>query len=473
MNEKNHDSAQPLATNSPRASAITKVTSVNRRDFLKLTAAASVGLVLAACAPSVPAPSSGPAAPAVLQGTTLNMLQWSHFVPEGDKYFDNWATEWGKKNKVEVKVEHINANDIPTRLAAHVQSKAGPDIVQYLFNWVWLYPDAFLDVSDIADKLGKDLGGWYKDIESYARPGGVWKAIPFSFYGQLINYRGDWFKEANIAVPKTMDELIDVAKKLKAAGHPFGQALGHSFSDPRVWWYPWLWSYGGKEVLEDGKTVALDSPETLEAVNKAVELFSYMVPGTLSWDDNSNNRAFLGGQIGATTNAASIYFTSKRERVQREADKKTNPAIATPGDIEHVVLPAGKAGKFSMQSALTSGIASWSKNVPAAKDFLVAAMQPDVYNEYLNTVQGYNVGPLHAFDDAPVWKSDPKLLPFRQAVTEGSSRWPGWPGPPSAASSQVAENYIIIDLFAKACSGEFTPKESIAAATTALKRFYK
>jgi multiple sugar transport system substrate-binding protein len=432
---------------------------VTRREFLRLAAITSAGLVLTA--------------PAVAQTTILNMLQWSHFVPEGDQYFDKWAADWGAKNKVQVKVEHINANDIPARLAAHVQAKAGPDIIQYLFNWAWLYPDALVDVSDVADQLGKDLGGWYKDIETYCKPGSAWKAIPFSFYGQSLTYREDWFKENNWSLPKTFDDLITLAKDMKAKGHPFGQALGHSFTDPRVFWYPWLWSYGGREVLEDGKTIAINSPETLEAVNKAVELFQHMVPGTLSWDDNSNNRAFLAGQIGATTNAASIYFTAKRERTQREADKKNNPAIATPADINHAVMPSGKAGAFSLQSALTNGVMSWSKNVSAAKDFLAAAMQPDVYTDYLNTVQGYNVGPLHKYDDAPVWKSDPKLVPYLTVCTNGSSKWPGWPGPPSAASSQVAENYIIIDLFAKACSGEFTPKESVAACETALKGRYK
>ena len=432
---------------------------VTRREFLRLAAITSAGLVLTA--------------PAVAQTTTLSMLQWSHFVPEGDQYFDKWAADWGAKNKVQVKVEHINANDIPARLAAHVQAKAGPDIIQYLFNWAWLYPDALVDVSDVADQLGKDLGGWYKDIETYCKPGSAWKAIPFSFYGQSLTYREDWFKENNWSLPQTCDDLITLAKDMKAKGHPFGQALGHSFTDPRVFWYPWLWSYGGKEVLEDGKTVAINSPETLEAVNKAVELFQHMVPGTLSWDDNSNNRAFLAGQIGATTNAASIYFTAKRERTRREADKTNNPAIATPADINHAVMPSGKAGMFSLQSALTNGIMSWSKNVAAAKDFLAAAMQPAVYTDYLNTVQGYNVGPLHKYDDAPVWKSDPKLVPYLTVCTNGSSKWPGWPGPPSAASSQVAENYIIIDLFAKACSGEFTPKESVAACEAALKGRYK
>src|SRR5262245_34030046 len=119
---------------------------VTRRELLRLAAMTSAGLVLTA--------------PAVAQTTTLNMLQWSHFVPEGDQYFDKWAADWGAKNKVQVKVEHINANDIPARLAAHVQAKAGLDIIQYLFNWAWLYTDAVVEVSDGADKLGKDLGVW-------------------------------------------------------------------------------------------------------------------------------------------------------------------------------------------------------------------------------------------------------------------------------------------------------------------------
>ncbi len=478
MHRKMKDPALPSEVAST-ASDFSHDKNLTRRDFFKLAATASAGLALAACGPTGgPAPSGtnapgAPTAPAVIKGTTLNMLQWSHFVPEGDKFFDAKATEWGQKNKVEVKVEHINANDIPARIAAAVQAQSGPDIIQYLFNWAWLYPDALVDVSDISDQLGKQLGGWYKDIETYSKPGGVWKAVPFSFYGQALVYRGDWFKASNWSIPKTIDDLIQLAKDMKQGGHPFGQALGHSFTDPRVFWYPWLWAYGGKEVMEDGKTIALDSPETLEAVNKAVELFDVMVPGTLSWDDNSNNRAFLAGQVGGTTNAASIYFTAKREKAQREEQKKSNPAVATPADIEHAVMPSGKAGNFSLQSALTNGIMAWSKNISAAKDFIVAMMQPEIYNEYLNTVQGYNVGPLHAFDDAPVWKSDPKLLPFREVVTNGSSKWPGWPGPPSAASSRVAENYIIIDLFAKACSREFAPKDSIDNAVAQLKRFYK
>ncbi len=478
MNQKSDEHAPIPNANLPE-SGFSPTGTLTRREFLRLAAITSAGLVLAACAPAAtPAPSGTPAptAPAVAKTTALNMLQWSHFAPQGDVYFDKWAGDWGKKNNVDVKVEHINANDLAARLAGHVQNQAGPDIIQYYFTWPALYPNALMDVTDVADKLGKQLGGWYKDVERYCKQGEVWKAVPFSMYGNVFNYRGDWFKENNLTAPtslKSLADFIQLAKDMNRVKHPFGESLGHSFTDPRVFWYYWLWSWGGKEVQEDGKTVAIDSPETLEAVNRAIELFNVMVPGTLSWDDNSNNRAFLAGQIGGTMNAASIYLTAITQGQERLDQKKQNPAIAVPADIEHALFPGGPGGKHTLQQVISNGIMSYSKNVSAAKDFVAAMLQPEVYTDYLFTVNGYNVGPLHAYDDAPIWKKDPKILPFRDQIFENSNKWPGWPSPPSQAGQQVLENFIVIDLFAKACSGEFTPKESITNTVTQLKRFYK
>ncbi|MGH8321044.1 MAG: hypothetical protein ACRESI_03715, partial [Gammaproteobacteria bacterium] len=31
-------------------------------------------------------------------GTTLTITQWSHFVPRYDKWFDQYAQDWGKHN---------------------------------------------------------------------------------------------------------------------------------------------------------------------------------------------------------------------------------------------------------------------------------------------------------------------------------------------------------------------------------------
>ena len=48
--------------------------------------------------------------------------------------------------------------------------------------------------------------------------------------------------------PDTWKKPQEAGKKFKTKGMPIGQALSHSFGDPPGFWYPWLWSFGGKEV---------------------------------------------------------------------------------------------------------------------------------------------------------------------------------------------------------------------------------
>src|SRR5437879_5216925 len=49
----------------------------------------------------------------------LNILQWVHFVPAYDDWFDHtYIKQWGQKNDVQVNVDHINNTQIPARAAA-------------------------------------------------------------------------------------------------------------------------------------------------------------------------------------------------------------------------------------------------------------------------------------------------------------------------------------------------------------------
>src|SRR5262249_60475731 len=67
-------------------------------------------------------------APAQIKGTTLRILQWSHFIPAYDTWFDNVFTkEWGEKNGVKVRVDHIPHLELPARMAAEFAAGAGPD----------------------------------------------------------------------------------------------------------------------------------------------------------------------------------------------------------------------------------------------------------------------------------------------------------------------------------------------------------
>ena len=63
---------------------------------------------------------------------TLRVLQWSHFVPTHDKWYDQWAREWGEKHNVDVIVDHIGLADLRSTFASEVAAGKGHDIVEFI-----------------------------------------------------------------------------------------------------------------------------------------------------------------------------------------------------------------------------------------------------------------------------------------------------------------------------------------------------
>jgi len=234
-------------------------------------------------------------APAFAQGTTVHWLRWTDFVPASDQLLRNEIAKEGEKALgIKLNIETINANDIQARVTSAIQSGSGPDVVCVLNNWGQLYAESVVDVSDIAEELGKGQGGFYETSRAVANDGKKWIAVPWCIVGLQIAYRKSWFAEIGYTdgkFPQTWEEYREAGKKLKAKGRPIGQTLGHTFGDAPAFAYPYLWSWGGKEVEADGKTVVLNSPATVESVKFMVAFWKDAHDeGGLAWDDSNNNR---------------------------------------------------------------------------------------------------------------------------------------------------------------------------------------
>jgi len=400
------------------------------------------------------------AAPAVLRGTRLHLLQWSHFIPPADEEIRRQAAEWGKQTGVQVTIETINANDLQARIAAAIESGTGPDILQMLHNWPHLYAQGCVEVDDVAETVEKAYGGYYKQSQAVCFVQDHYKAVPYTIAGLAMTYREDWFKEVGAEkFPETWDEFRKLGKVLKARGQPFGQTFGHTFGDAPNFAYPYLWSFGGKEVEADGKTVALDSPQTLEAVEFIVALWKEALDETgLSWDDTSNNRAFLSEQISCTLNGASIYFVAKRQY----------PELAQR--INHAVMPAGPAGRFHYGATFEHAILKYSPNIEAAKEFLLFLMDKPNFYRWFEIGEGYNIAPGPDHERHPMWQKDPRMLAFRDVGRLGQAI--GYPAPPSRSASEALSKYIIVDVFARAIQGE-PPKKAIEWGAHELRNIYK
>ena len=72
----------------------------------------------------------GSAQEAYPDGTELRLLQWSHFVPDYDPWFDNYAAEWGERNNVAVNVDHISLTEIGAILAAELDAGSGHTLIE-------------------------------------------------------------------------------------------------------------------------------------------------------------------------------------------------------------------------------------------------------------------------------------------------------------------------------------------------------
>src|ERR1700751_3651521 len=98
---------------------------MTRREFAKLT---GTGALAAGVGANFLFPDR-----AAAQQKTLKILQWSHFVPAYDTWFDGtFCKDWGQKHNTNVTVDHINLVDLPAKAASEASARKGHDLVMLL-----------------------------------------------------------------------------------------------------------------------------------------------------------------------------------------------------------------------------------------------------------------------------------------------------------------------------------------------------
>ena len=419
-----------------------------RRDFLKLTAGAAAVVGAPWFARKVEAKPS-----------TIVFARESSYVKNFDEHFIKVMIPAYQKAtgiKIDYQIQAAGGSAVP-QLVSMVENKSGADLA-----WVqqeWLFRDALVDVSDIAEAVGKEQGGWYDEIKLLSVDNGKWKSVPQANIGQLMVYRKDWFDEAGIKqFPDTWDEFLEAGIKLKAKGHPYGMSMGHGFADNYSWLYPLLWSHGVTVMDKAGKKVALDSSETVKVVEYVKRLYKEAcIEDCIGWLDPHNNKAFLTSQISCTNNAYSIMVSAKRDL----------PDMGKV--IDHGLNPKGPAGRFHALVPVTHGVFAYGPDPQAAKDFLRWIMDPKQYRPWISSGDMYFAPYLHAFDKFPDWDIEPRVKPFQKVLETG--KLTSWPAPPTRQHGEVINRWVVIDMFTKACTGAAT-KVVIAEAVAQLKQIY-
>jgi multiple sugar transport system substrate-binding protein len=397
---------------------------------------------------------------------TLKILQWSHFVPAYDKWFNNTYTkEWGAKHGTEVIVDNINLGLIPSRAAAEVSAQKGHDLLLFLAP-PSVFEDQVADMNDVYATCEKNHG---KPIDlavksTYNPKTRKYFAFSDSFVPDPVNYRSDLWGGIGIK-PDTWDDVRIGGKKIKdSTGIPVGIGLSAEL-DTAMAMRAIMYSFGAHEQDADGN-LAINSKETLEALKFVKSLFRETeTPEVFAWDPSSNNRQMLAGRSSLVLNAISI--TRQGENEKMPIHEKI--ALAKP--------PKGPVRQIGLEHVMNCYVIwKFSENIEGAKTFLV---------DYIdNFKQGFLASEYYNFpcfsktvaDLTQIISRDSKAVPpDKYAVLSDVLDWAtnvGYPGSSNAAIDETFNTWVINTMFAETAAGSETPEDALKRAEVKMKAIW-
>ncbi len=428
----------------------------SRRQVLK---AAGVG-TLAVAAGGLPR--------ARAQGKTLKIIQWSHFIPAYDKWFDGvFCKQWGEKHGTRVSVDHIAIGEINARAAAEVSAKRGHDLFMFLSPPA-AYEKQVIDHTEVYQQVAKK---WGKPIDlghksTFNPKTKKYFAFSDSYVPDPGDYRQDLWSQ--VGYPNGPDTYDDLRKGAKAIKDKFGNPCGIGLSqelDTNMAMRGVLWSFGGAEQDPDGKVI-INSPQTIEALKFMRALFKEAETNEVfTWDPSSNNRGILAGKLSFVVNAISVTRTAEKENPEMSKKIQLVPALKGPAHrlaAEHVMD--------------CYAIWNFAENKEGAKQFLVDYI--DAFGEAFKQSEFYNFPcfPTTVPNIPEKIANDPKAQPpDKYKVLGNVLEWAtnvGYPGYATAAIDEAFNTFVLPTMFARVARDEASPEDAAKAAEKELKRIF-
>lgn len=405
-------------------------------------------------------------------GTELRILQWSHFVPQYDVWFDPFAQTWGDDNNVNVTVDHIQLGELPASLTAAIDAGDGPTLVEMVFA-----PSQFIEGLHDLTELNMRAQELFGEQAETSKNSSYLPATD-SYYGYSPGWTPDpanydtamWTEVGYPNGPSTYAELLDGGMKVR---EQFGIPLGLGMSpelDSRLAMRNILWSFGAS-VQDENECVVINSPETLEAIQFVSDLYnSTMTEEVFAWNPASNNQGLIAGELSYILNSISAYRSLQEIDPEAANNIGMGPALKGPRGDQHAsahvwsvyVIPNYVEGP----------------ELDAAQEFLLhltANYNQAVYNSKLYNFPAFRttVPELDGWlADDPFGSEPADKLEVLSTAWE-TTAWLGFPGPANPAIGEIFGTNIIVTMMAEAARGEKTPEQALADAENQINAIFE
>lgn len=212
-----------------------------------------------------------------------------------------------------------------------------------------------------------DFAGGAVDTETV---NGVITGIPIVTEQEVLYYRKDLFKKADLKPPTTLEEMMEAAKVLTNPDKEIYGFVARGQRSPLVTQFSsYLYSFGGDFFDIETGTATLDTPEALKAIDfYGTMLREYGPPGVLNMSWPQAVAVFAQGKAAMYTDASSIF--------PNLLDPKKSGVADSTGVI---VFPSGPAGsKMYNVTAWGLSIYSGTKKKEAAWEFVCWATSKEI-----------------------------------------------------------------------------------------------
>ncbi len=399
--------------------------------------------------------------------TKLRVWLFKSYVTAGNDILAKQVESWAAERKVQVEFDWATFGDREQKFVAAIEAGNPPDMAEMNYQGPARYKPALRDVTKLAKDLATPRGGLLPYAERNVNLNGQYFGVARQSFPGGLFVRKDLLDAKGVKLPKTYDpDVVEMAKKCQDPAKDiwgFGQTLNRC-DDGNGYMQNILWDYGGGTWDKDGKPALATTflKQNLEALQFSVDTIQkhkIQPPGVMSWNDASNNEAYMAGKLVSTNNGASLYYAMVAKK--HPLAEKTQ-VILTPG---------GPAGSFVAAGAYNWGIFQKSKHAELCEDLIRWVEDEKRFEEYMKASIG-QAGPVYkSRAENPYWKSDPNFQGMLQNLLRGV--WVGYPGPYTSAAVEVQAQYILCDMAGRVVVAGLSPEAALKEAHARVEEIYK
>lgn len=309
---------------------------------------------------------------------------------------------------IKIAFEPSSDEGYSAQIAAASAAKQLPNIITHLpsFAAQTYYAQGLVEPLDDViqaigpDKYFPDANNVYKTADGHYCGTGIGNTA-----ADMLWLRKDLLQKAGLAAPTTWDELRAACKKMQGGG-VYGAPLPYGLNSMTSLIFIGFIHRAGGNVFSPDLQVAIDSPETLHALEFYASMREVCPPGAANYSWGESLTAFVSGATATGIYAGRVLanVVAQNPSIAASVTCRTYPTISpsvaawTFNDFPSVFLPKGVA------------------NLAETKQFAAFLFKPPGYIQELHAAPGHVLPVLRTVAEDPAYLDNPIIKRYPEEV---------------------------------------------------------